>query len=76
MLPCIIGQINQAVCDGLKENGCCKIYLDEGVAIRNYHWGSCPFDIIRRPITEVEKGRTRVGQQKQSKKKVKSGNVE
>ena len=68
MLPCIIGQIDKKVCDGMKTNGCCKVYARKGVAARNYRMGICNFNEIRKPVVVV-KSKARVGQQKQAKQK-------
>ena len=69
MLPCMIGQITVA-CEGMKDNGGCKIYSREGVGARNYRMGTCAFLELRKPIV-VKGAKARVGQQKQAKHKAK-----
>ena len=73
MLQCTIGQTG-VICEGMNDNGCCGVYSDEGVAARNFRIRICDFQEIRKPIVVV-KAKKRVGQQKQTKKNVKSGTV-
>jgi len=63
------------ICPGVDENGHCTVFTDEGVAAKE-RYGYCNYKEIRRPVTETEIKRIRVGQQKQAKRKVKPGNVE
>jgi len=56
------------ICPGVDENGHCTVFTDEGV-IAKERYGYCNYKEIRRPKTEVTTTLTRVGQQKQKKKK-------
>jgi len=73
---CTIAQKDNFVCPAMDTfNGYCTVFTNEGVAARERR-GFCNYKEIRRPITKIEEKRIRVGQQKQLKKKVKSGNME
>jgi len=73
---CNLAKNDDFTCPAMNpENGHCTVFSDEGVLARE-RWGICNYMEIRKPITETEKKRVRVGQQKQLKRKVKSGNIE
>jgi len=74
-MQCTIAKNDGFTCPAVDSNGECTVFADEGVLARE-RYGYCNYKEIRRPITEIEEKRIRVGQQKQSKKKVKAGDVE
>ena len=66
---CELAQKGDFICPAVNpENGHCTVFTNEGVTAKERH-GVCNYKEIRNPITEPEHMRTRVGQQKQSKKK-------
>lgn len=67
---CKTAQNGNFACPAVDSNGHCTIFTDEGVAAKERH-GICNYKEIRNPITNIEREKTRVGQQKQLKKKVK-----
>jgi hypothetical protein len=75
-MKCTIAKNDGFICPAVNpENGHCIVFSDEGVLAKERR-GLCNYKEIRRPTTETEKKRIRIGQQKQVKKKVKAGNIE
>ena len=73
---CEIAQKDGFICPAIDlNNGHCTVFTDEGVLAKEKH-GLCNYKEMRRPSTETEKRRNRVGQQKQKKRKVKARNIE
>ena len=68
-MHCELAQKGDFICPAVNpENGHCTVFTDEGVVAKERR-GVCNYKEIRKPSNEVEHGRIRVGQQKQSKKK-------
>lgn len=74
-MKCVIAKNDEFVCPAVNPDNECTVYANEGVLARERR-GSCNYKELRRPTTESEKKRIRIGQQKQAKKKVKAGNIE
>ena len=67
-MQCTIAKNGDFVCPAVNPNGECTVFTNEGVVAKERH-GICNYKEIRRPKTEVTATLTRVGQQKQKKKK-------
>jgi len=74
-MKCVIAKNNDFVCPALNSDDECTVYADEGVLARERR-NSCNYKEIRKPAAETTRKKIRIGQQKQVKRKVKSGNIE
>jgi len=73
-IVCKLANDDPLGCEGANKFGACIVFTNDGAKAKRRI--GCSYKGFRAPIDTMEKAKIRVGQQKQSKRKVKTGVVE